>query len=212
MCAEVVGLGLPERLPEGAAIGTPAALINACATGCAGNRTPTESSPPAVTAGIRSVRDLLERLPKGGGYSVSNGGSPALQAQGSGNEQILMPQILQGLKDGEFVFYLQPRFDLNTKKIVGAEALVRWNHGKLGMVSPAVFIPVLESNGYIAKLDQYIWEQVCKTIRRWIDGGERPVPITINVTKTDIMAIDIAEFFIGMLKKFRIPPRQTPQC
>lgn len=56
-----------------------------------------------------------------------------------------MPQILQGLKDGEFIFYLQPRFDLNNRNIIGAEALVRWNHGKLGMVSPAVFIPVLES-------------------------------------------------------------------
>ena len=156
---------------------------------------------------IKQITDLLERLPKGGGYSVSNGGS-GVPGQNSGNEQILMPQILQGLKDGEFVFYLQPRFDLNNRNIVGAEALVRWNHGKLGMVSPAVFIPVLESNGYITKLDQYIWEQVCITIRRWIDSGIRPVPITINVTKTDIMAMDVVEFFGDVMKKYRIPPRQ----
>ena len=156
---------------------------------------------------IKQITDLLERLPKGGGYSVSNGGT-ALPGQSNGNEQILMPQILQGLKDGEFVFYLQPRYDLNNRNIVGAEALVRWNHGKLGTVSPAVFIPILESNGYITKLDQYIWEQVCVTIRHWIDGGIRPVPITINVTKTDIMAMDVVEYFNGMLKKYRIPPRQ----
>lgn len=156
---------------------------------------------------IKQITELLERLPKGGTYSVSNGGA-GLPGQGNGNEQILMPQILQGLKDGEFVFYLQPRYELATRKIVGAEALVRWNHEKLGTVSPAVFIPVLESNGYITKLDQYIWEQVCATIRRWIDSGIRPVPITINVTKTDIMAMDIVEFFNGMLKKYRIPPRQ----
>ena len=156
---------------------------------------------------VKQITDLLERLPKGNAYSVSNGGA-AVTGQSNGNEQILMPQILQGLKDGEFVFYLQPRYDLNTRNITGAEALVRWNHGKLGMVSPAVFIPVLESNGYITKLDQYIWEQVCVTIRHWIDGGIRPVPITINVTKTDIMAMDIVEFFDGMLKKYRIPPRQ----
>ena len=156
---------------------------------------------------IKQITELLERLPKGGAFSLSNGGS-ALQGQSPGNEQILMPQILQGLKDGEFIFYLQPRFDLNNRNIIGAEALVRWNHGKLGMVSPAVFIPVLESNGYITKLDQYIWEQVCVTIRHWIDGGIRPVPITINVTKTDIMAMDIVGFFGEMLKKYRIPPRQ----
>ncbi|MBR5109272.1 MAG: EAL domain-containing protein [Clostridia bacterium] len=157
---------------------------------------------------IKQITDLLERLPRGGAFSVSNGGGSPAQGQSSSNEQILMPQILQGLKDGEFVFYLQPRFDLNNRKVVGAEALVRWNHGKLGTVSPAVFIPVLESNGYITKLDQYIWEQVCATIRRWIDSGLRPVPVTINVTKTDIMAMDTAQFFIDMLKKYRLPPRQ----
>ena len=158
---------------------------------------------------MKLITSLLERLPKGGTFSVAGGGGgvAAHQAANNGNEQILMPQILQGLKDGEFVFYLQPRFDLNSRKVVGAEALVRWNHGKLGTVSPAVFIPVLESNGYITKLDQYIWEQVCATIRRWIDTGIRPVPLSINVTKTDILAIDIAEFFNDMLKKYRIPPR-----
>ena len=153
---------------------------------------------------IKQITELLERLPKGG-FSMSGGGAP--QQQGGGNEQILMPQILQGLRDGEFVFQLQPRFELNSRTVVGAEALVRWNHGKLGMVSPAVFIPILESNGYITKLDQYIWEQVCFTIRGWIDRGLRPAPISINVTKTVILAMDIAEFFGNMLKKYRIPPR-----
>ncbi len=156
---------------------------------------------------IKQITELLERLPKGGSFSVASGGGVS-QTQNVGNEQILMPQILQGLRDGEFIFYLQPRYDLNTRKIIGAEALVRWNHGKLGTVSPAVFIPVLESNGYITKMDQYIWEQVCVVIRRWIDSGIRPVPVTINVTKTDIMAIDTADFFCDMLKKYRIPPRQ----
>ncbi len=156
---------------------------------------------------MKQITELLERLPKGGQFSVAGGGGPAIQAQNTGNEQILMPQILQGLKDGEFIFYLQPRFDLNTRKVVGAEALVRWKHGKLGMVSPAVFIPILESNGYITKLDQFIWEQVCVTIRRWIDSNIRPIPLSINVTKTDVLALDIAQFFDDMLKKYRIPPR-----
>ena len=157
---------------------------------------------------IRQITELLERLPKNAGFSAA-GGSLGGQAPavGGGNEQILMPQILSALHDGEFVFYLQSRFDLNTRKIVGAEALVRWNHSKLGTVSPAVFIPVLESNGYITKLDQYIWEHVCLTIRRWIDAGLRPVPLSINVTKTDILAMDIADFFADMIKKYRIPPR-----
>lgn len=156
---------------------------------------------------IKQITDLLEKMSKGGAlpFSAADGGTTA--APSTGREQTLMPQILQGLRTGEFVFYLQPRFDLNSRKVVGAEALVRWNHGKLGTVSPAEFIPVLEKNGYITKLDQYIWEQVCAAIRRWIDQGIRPVPLSINVTKTDILAMDITEFFTEMLKKYRIPPR-----
>ena len=75
------------------------------------------------------------------------------------------------------------------------------------MVSPAVFVPILEQNGYITKLDQYIWEAVCRTIRGWIDVGMRPVPISVNVTKTDILAMDVSENFLELLKKYRIPPR-----
>ena len=120
---------------------------------------------------------------------------------------MLMPQILNGLQNNEFTFYLQPRYDLNTEKIIGAEALVRWIHPKLGMVAPSVFIPILEKNGYITKLDQYIWNQICAKIRGWIDGGIRPVPISVNISKTDILALDISEVFSDLIQKYRIPPR-----
>lgn len=148
----------------------------------------------------RQIVELLERLPKKGTMPLVGGST-------SGNEQILMPQILDGLKKNEFVFFLQPRYELNTRKVIGAEALVRWNHPTLGVISPAVFIPVLESNGYITKLDQYIWEKVCQLIRQWVDQGIRPVPISVNVTKTDVLAMDVADFFKDMLKKYRIPPK-----
>ena len=153
---------------------------------------------------VRQILELLDRLPKNTGNGALTG--EAMSGNG-GNERVLMPQILDGLRKNEFTFFLQPRYELNTRKVIGAEALVRWNHPVLGVVSPAVFIPVLESNGYITKLDQYIWGEVCKTIRVWIDEGVRPMPITVNVTKTDILAIDVAEFFSGMLKKYRIPPK-----
>mgnify|MGYP000855653622 FL=1 len=153
---------------------------------------------------VRQILELLDRLPKNTGNGALTG---EVMSGNGGNERVLMPQILDGLRKNEFTFFLQPRYELNTRKVIGAEALVRWNHPVLGVVSPAVFIPVLESNGYITKLDQYIWEEVCKTIRVWIDEGVRPMPITVNVTKTDILAIDVAEFFSGMLKKYRIPPK-----
>ena len=62
------------------------------------------------------------------------------------------------LKNGDFVPYFQPFFDIRTKSIVGAEVLVRWNHPIYGMISPASFIPIFEKNGFIIQLDQYIWE------------------------------------------------------
>lgn len=150
------------------------------------------------------IVDLLERLPRTPEYSTSNQKATDI---GDEHEKILMPQILAGLQKGEFTFQLQPKFDINSRKVIGAEALVRWNHGKMGVMLPSVFIPVLEQNGYITKLDQYIWESVCKTLRQWIDAGGRPVPLSINVTKMDILAMDVVEYFTGLIKKYRIPPR-----
>lgn len=156
----------------------------------------------------RQITDLLdERLPKNSGFAAARNGSNDLVSSALGTERVLMPQIMDGLKKKEFVFYLQPLYELNTRKVIGAEALVRWNHPTLGLLSPAVFIPVLESNGYVTKLDQYIWESVFQTIRRWVDAGLRPLPISVNVTKTDILAIDVADFFLNMQKKYRIPPK-----
>ena len=150
------------------------------------------------------IAQLLDRLPKTPAFSASD---PAAVAGGAEHEKILMPQILEGLQNGEFTFQLQPRFDINIRKVVGAEALVRWNHGKMGVVLPSIFIPILEQNGYITQLDQYIWQQVCITLRNWIDTGLRPVPLSINVTKTDVLAMDVVEFLTKLIKKYRIPPR-----
>lgn len=155
---------------------------------------------------IRQITELLERIPKNNG-SFAAGQKGGVHAEVIGNERILMPQILDGLKKKEFVFYLQPQYELNTRKVIGAEGLVRWNHPMLGVLSPSVFIPVLESNGYITKLDQYIWEEICRTIRGWIDAGLRPLPVSVNVTKTDILAMDVADYFIDLAEKYRIPPK-----
>ncbi|MCI5529984.1 MAG: EAL domain-containing protein [Blautia sp.] len=153
---------------------------------------------------IRNILSKLDRIPKNPGFSISveRSGNKSMA-----NEQILMPQIREGLKKGEFTFYLQSRVDLNTRKPVAAEALVRWNHSTLGLLTPSAFVPLLEKNGFITRMDTYIWECVCKTVRRWIDAGIRPVPISVNLSKTDLMAMDVAGFFGEMLDKYRIPPR-----
>lgn len=154
-------------------------------------------------ADMRGILSQLDRIPKGDSVSLSSVNA----AQSPANEQALMKQIVQGLKEGQFTFFLQPMVDINSRKILAAEALARWNHETLGVLAPGSFMPVLERNGYITRLDTYIWEQVCKSIRRWIDAGIRPVPIRINISKTDLMAMDVPSFFTNMLEKYRIPPR-----
>lgn len=153
---------------------------------------------------MKLVLERLDRLPRNPGFSLTQN----MQASNSTEyEQHLMPEIREGLKNGEFIFFLQPRCDINSQRIVGAEALVRWKHGDMGVVSPSAFLPLVEQNGYIVRIDQEIWECVCRTLRSWIDSGRRPVPISINVSKMDILAMDVAEVLETMVHRYHIPPR-----
>ena len=158
----------------------------------------------------QTVLDRLDRIPKTPGFSISDirGTAGAAGAGAQKNAQILMPQIIEGLKKKEFIFVLQPKYNLGTGKMTSAEAYIRWNHEKLGMVSPAVFLPVVEENGYITKLDEYMWESVFRSVREWIDGGLRIVPIALNVSKTDILAGDVISSFETLMTKYKLPPRQ----
>lgn len=158
-----------------------------------------------LNADIKEIIQRLDRIPQKPGLSLSRAGQ--LSADSSGSEQALMQQVVQGLFNEEFTYYLQPVIELRSKKIVAAEALVRWNHEVLGILPPSTFLPVLERNGYITKLDSYIWDAVCRKIRKWIDTGIRPVPIIVNVSQMDIMAMDVVDHFNKLLKKYSIPPR-----
>lgn len=119
----------------------------------------------------------------------------------------LLSEVQDSLEKGEFIFYVQPQCDICTGKIVGGESLVRWMHSSKGMISPGVFIPVLEKNGFIADLDRYVWEKVCQWLRGWIDRGFRPVPISINVSRTDIFSMDVPGYLQELLQKYDLPPR-----
>lgn len=91
-------------------------------------------------------------------------------------EQTLIQSMEPSLKNGDFVPYFQPFFDIRTKSIVGAEVLVRWNHPIYGMISPASFIPIFEKNGFIIQLDQYIWEEAAKLLWRRKKEGRKRFP------------------------------------
>ena len=122
-------------------------------------------------------------------------------------QQSIEKSMENALLNGEFVMYLQPKYSISTGRIIGAEALTRWIKPKQGMVSPAEFIPVFEKNGFIVKLDHYIWEQACKKLRQWIDEGVEPVPISVNISREYIVDSGVTEKLTALVEKYKIPPR-----
>lgn len=106
------------------------------------------------------------------------------------------------LAERQFVVYYQPKHDLHTDTTGGAEALVRWTHPELGFVSPGQFIPLFERNGFITSLDFYIWEEVCKELRRCLDQGLPAVPVSINASRMDFDVPDLAGEIAALADKY----------
>lgn len=109
------------------------------------------------------------------------------------------------LKNGEFLMFLQPKVSISTGRIIGAEALTRWQHHARGLISPGDFIPVFEKNGFILKLDRFIWESAARQIRSWIDAGIPPVPISVNVSRVYLKGRDTVKELYDLVKKYDIP-------
>lgn len=119
----------------------------------------------------------------------------------------LLAEIIKGIEQNEFVFYVQPQCDISTGRIVGAESLVRWQSKKNGLVMPGRFIPLLERIGMIYILDRQIWEKVCQWLRSWIDRGYRPVPISVNISRMDVISMDVPDYLSKLLKKYDLSPK-----
>lgn len=111
------------------------------------------------------------------------------------------------LEQEEFVVYLQPKVDLETGCISGAEALVRWQTPDQGLIPPNDFIPFFEKNGFIRKLDLYVFEKVCRLLRDWIDRGLEPVPVSVNLSRVHLQVPDFLDKFKELQERYQIPPR-----
>lgn len=107
-------------------------------------------------------------------------------------EELLSEQLIEdfptAIREHQFQVYYQPKFDVRPSEpvLASAEALVRWQHPKLGMVSPGVFIPLFENNGLISTLDQYVWCEAAKQVRDWKERLGIPLPVSVNVSRIDL--------------------------
>lgn len=119
-------------------------------------------------------------------------------------EKEIENKMYRALKNHEFVIYYQPKTDLKTEGVTGAEALVRWQDKPGHLVPPMDFIPLFERNGFIIDLDYYIFEEVFKFIRKTIDEGRRPIPVSLNVSRAHIYEPDFVEKLMKIKEKYNI--------
>lgn len=111
----------------------------------------------------------------------------------------------QALKNREFECYLQPKYGTNSREILGAEALIRWNSKEFGFVCPGDFIPLAEKNGFVVELDFFILEEVCIMLRRWLDNGKKPIVISVNQSRLHINDDDYIWRLREIVDKYEIP-------
>ena len=120
----------------------------------------------------------------------------------------LLEDFRPSLESNRFMVYLQPKFDIRPEKpvLASAEALVRWDHPELGLISPGVFIPLLEENGLILDLDQFVWRETAARIRDWKDRFGFSVPVSVNVSRIDMLTPNLKSIFAEILDTNGLSP------
>lgn len=117
-----------------------------------------------------------------------------------------LTEFQYALSNDRITYYLQPQVDMETGEIIGAEALTRWIGNDGTLIPPVSFIPALEESGFVVTLDKYIWQGVASWLRERIDRGLRVVPISLNVSRVDILACDVAEHMGALTAQYNLPP------
>ncbi len=109
------------------------------------------------------------------------------------------------LANGEFSVYLQPKFDINSEELIGAESLVRWVELDGALVFPNEFIPLFEKNGFIVELDCYVLENTCATIKSWMDAGFGGLTVSVNLSRVNLTNPLIVEHITKIVDKYNVP-------
>ncbi|MCQ2590955.1 MAG: GGDEF domain-containing phosphodiesterase [Treponema sp.] len=120
-------------------------------------------------------------------------------------ERRIEDDMEKALENHEFQLYLQPKYATKKETLAAAEALVRWIHPELGFISPAKFIPIFETNGFILKLDDYMLNAVAQRQATWMKQGKQLVPISVNVSRAHFTREDLADHICGIVDKYNVP-------
>jgi diguanylate cyclase (GGDEF)-like protein len=115
--------------------------------------------------------------------------------------------LRRALEREEFILYYQPQFDILSEEIIGVEALIRWKHRELGMVSPADFIPLAEETGLIIQIDEWVMRTACAQIRRWQEDGLPDITMSVNLSGQHFIRENLLETVSGIVRETGIDPR-----
>jgi diguanylate cyclase (GGDEF)-like protein len=127
------------------------------------------------------------------------------------NEHALERQSLESglrhaLERGEFVLHYQPKMDLQTESLTGAEALIRWRQPQRGTVLPEHFIPIAEQCGYIVPIGRWVLREACRQRRSWLDAQLAPIPVAINISAVELRSKNFVEYVRTTLEETELDP------
>ncbi len=123
------------------------------------------------------------------------------------SRQEIEKDMHRAMNEGEFIAFYQPKYDIITNEIIGAEALVRWMHKEKGMISPGKFIPIFEENGFVGEVDFCILRQVCALLAERIEKGEKLYPISCNFYRGHFKQSDFVERLVEVVEEYKVPPQ-----
>jgi len=161
----------------------------------------------SVSAMLEKANLALKRVTHSMQHLVHMGVYDEKDKKQLGREKELEMKMERALKNGEFIPYLQPKYELENETIGGAEALVRWMDPVEGMIVPNEFIPLFEKNGFIVELDLYMFEQVCRLVEKWNKNGYRIIPISVNMSRGHFSVPGFFERYMQILSRYDVPDR-----
>jgi EAL domain-containing protein (putative c-di-GMP-specific phosphodiesterase class I) len=125
-------------------------------------------------------------------------------------QQRLLNDLRRAVEEHQFIVYFQPKYNIqcDPPRLASAEALIRWRHPELGMISPGTFVPLFERNGLIHVVDNYVWEQTVRQIAAWRDKLGFTLPVSVNRSRTDIFDPALEENLLHLVESNGLTPKE----
>ncbi|MBC3797698.1 GGDEF and EAL domain-containing protein [Acetobacterium tundrae] len=160
----------------------------------------------SITIDMISDRaSLAAKMIKGGYASACSFYNDAIRNQIL-NDNEIENEMHEGLENKDFKVFLQPKFNVKTEKIVGAEALIRWHHPRKGIIHPNSFIPLFEKNGFVTEIDMFVFEEICKMQKAWKAEGRKPLIISVNMSRLHLNNPAFVANLTAISEKYDVRP------